>query len=292
MTLKSVLPAADLVEIVGAIGKVSHEGILRYTPDRIKIEATDDEETTVVSVTLDARGFDFYEAGNGENGVSLIKLIDALKEAPKESRAKFEVLEGGGLITIRYRGSTYRLTMPEEVHTINVPEQTWTAEIVVDGADFKSMIKSCNPMAAEVKLGVRGETFYAEAETEDGDSVNVEIPEKYLISFKTGGDVEAIYDCDLIADLVKGVGKGTEIRLGLGTDKPLKLSYNIVKGNGTISYIIAQYSEEDEACDEEEEGEGEGEDECECECAPLDDTRTRAPASEPQGEPGPENNVS
>ena len=87
-------------------------------------------------------------------------------------------------------------------------------------------------------LGVKDKTFFVEAEG-DLDKVRLDIPQSSLVSLQATSDVRSLFSLDYLNDLSKSLGKAERVNIDLGTDYPVKLTFNIAAGNGTVTYLLA-----------------------------------------------------
>jgi proliferating cell nuclear antigen len=119
-----------------------------------------------------------------------------------------------------------------------VPNLDLPAKIVLNGNELKRAVKAAEKVSDHMALGVSGKTFFIEAEG-DLDKVRLEIPETSLISIEAKNDVRSLFSLDYLSDLSKSLGKSEHVIIDLGSDYPVKFSFNIAGGNGSVTYLLA-----------------------------------------------------
>jgi len=238
---KAVINAEVLKDAIEAVSTLVDEARLRLTKDGISARTVDPANVAMVSFELSSKAFESYEASDGEIGVDLTRLIDILGMASKDDKVELCLNEETRKLEIRTGGLAYTLSLLDPASMRKEPKTPsleLPARIEVSGAELRRAVKAAEKVSDHMALGVVDKTFYIEAEG-DLDKVRLEIPESGLFSLKSSGNVRSLFSLDYLNDLVKSLGKAERVTIDLGTDYPVRFSFSVAGGNGSVTYLLA-----------------------------------------------------
>ncbi len=236
---KAIINAAVLKDAIEAVSTLVDEAKFRITKDGISARAVDPANVAMVAFDLKAGAFESYQATEGEIGIDLNRLNDIL--GMTSDKVELSLNEETRKLEIRSGSLAYTLSLldPSSIRKEpKVPNLELPAKIVLNGSELKRAVKAAEKVSDHMALGVRDKTFYVEAEG-DLDKVRLDLPESSLISIQSTGNVRSLFSLDYLNDLAKSLGKAEQVTIDLGTDYPVKFTFNIAGGNGTVTYLLA-----------------------------------------------------
>lgn len=238
---KAVINAEVLKDAIEAVSTIVDEAKFHITKEGMSARAVDPANVAMVSFDLKAGAFESFNATDGEIGVDLTRLNDILGMTSKDDKIELNLNEETRKLEIRTGGLAYTLSLldPTSIRKEpKVPNLELPAKIVLNGSELKRAVKAAEKVSDHMALGVVDKTFYIEAEG-DLDKVRLDIPESSLISIQSTGNVRSLFSLDYLNDLAKSLGKAEKVSIDLGTDYPVKFTFNIAGGNGIITYLLA-----------------------------------------------------
>jgi proliferating cell nuclear antigen len=238
---KAVINAEVFKDAIEAVSTLVDEAKFRITNDGISARAVDPANVAMVAFDISAKAFESYQATEGEIGVDLNRLDDILGMTSKEDKVELNLNEETRKLEIRSGSLAYTLSLldPSSIRKEpKVPNLELPAKIALNGSELKRAVKAAEKVSDHMALGVKDKTFYVEAEG-DLDKVRLDLPESSLISIQSTGNVRSLFSLDYLNDLAKSLGKAEQVSIDLGTDYPVKFTFNIAGGNGSVTYLLA-----------------------------------------------------
>jgi proliferating cell nuclear antigen len=238
---KAAINAEVFKDAIEAVSTLVDEAKFRLTKDGISARAVDPANVAMVAFDLNAKAFDTFDATDGEIGIDLVRFMDILGMASKGDKLELNLNEETRKLEIRTGGLAYTLSLldPSSIRKEpKVPSLDLPAKIVVNGTELRRAVKAAEKVSDHMALGVVGKTFYVEAEG-DLDKVRLDIPETSLVSITATSNVRSLFSLDYLNDIVKSLGKAEQVSIDLGTDYPVKFTFSIAGGNGTVVYLLA-----------------------------------------------------
>jgi len=236
--LSCIVDADVLKKLIKASSILVDEAKLRTSPEGISMRSVDSANVAMVSFELRKDAFELFEADESEIGVDLHRLEDVLGVAKKGDMVNLSVIDDEKL-RIRIKNLSYTLSLidPSSMRRDpRVPNLEFSAEVCVDGSEIDRAIKAASKISDHVVLGVENEVFYIEAEG-DTDSMRLELTKDELFELK-GGNARSMFSLDYLSDMSKSFRNAPEVRIYLGTDYPVKITFP-VSADGEVSYLLA-----------------------------------------------------
>lgn len=243
---KAIIESEKLKEMIESVSSIVDEGKLNLSSDGISIKAVDPANVAMVSLNLNSDAFEEFNASEGELGVDLKRLGDIVDMAQKAEMVELELDEEQHKLIIRMSGLTYKIALldPASIRKEpKIPQLELPATIVLSGNDLKRAVKAAEKVSDHMCMGVEGETFYLEAES-DSDRMRLDIVKDQLVSIRPG-DARSLFSLDYLSDMIKAAGKANEVTVELGRDFPTKINFQIANGSGDVSYLLAPRIESD-----------------------------------------------
>lgn len=243
--LKAVIDAETLRDAIEAVSSLVDEVKFTITEKGLELKAVDPANVAMVSLKIDASAFEFYQATPGEIGVDLVRLSDLLSMADRGERVRLELLEDERKLRIGVGSLSYTLSLidPSAIRKEpRIPELDLPAHVAIPGAEFRRAIKAAEKVSDHVVLGVKDDIFYMEAKG-DIDALRLTMRSSELLDMKPG-EARSLFSLDYLSDMSKSIGKASEVKLEIGIDYPLRISF-MLKDNVHVSYLLAPRIEQE-----------------------------------------------
>ena len=254
---KAKIDANVLRECIESITAIVDEGKLRIAEDGLKLWAVDPANVAMVSFELQSDAFDEFrfaakEAEPGaevegtteskaetEIGIDFVKLLGILGIGGREE-VELELDEHAQKLFTRMGSLAYTISLldPSSLRKEpKVPELEFPVQVIIETEEFRRTIRAAEKIGDHIVLGVDGEVFYMEAEGEM-DKLRLGLRKEQLIHL-TPGTLHSLYSLDYISAMSKGMSHAENITLNLGKDYPLQIEFEVAKGKGKVSYLVA-----------------------------------------------------
>lgn len=240
--LKAVIDAGALRDAVEAASLV-REARLTISEKGLELRAIDSASVAAVSIRIDASAFELYQATPGEIGVDLERMSDMLSTADRGERVRLELLEDERKLRICVGSLSYTLGLmdPSAVRREpRIPELDLPAHVTLPGPELRRAIRAAEMVSDHVVLSVEDDLFCMEARG-DVDALKLTMPASELLDMKPG-EARSMFSLDYLSSMSRSMERATEVRLELGIDYPLRISFTL--GGVSISYLLAPRIEE------------------------------------------------
>lgn len=217
---------------------------LRATRGEFALRAVDSANVAMVAMSLGAKGFEKFEAKEGEFGVDLEKLLKFLAMAEGADRVDLEVDDEARKLLLTMGNLKASLGLLDLAHIRKeptVPPLELPARVRLPGADFRTGVRAAKEVSDYLALAVEDETFVMEARG-DTDRVRLEVPKANLIELKWSSKpskVRSLYSLDYLTEMTKAIGRAPEVSIELGNDFPARIKFEVADGKGSVEYLLA-----------------------------------------------------
>jgi len=235
------IDASLLKECVDAITAVVDESRLKISDDGWRVRAVDAANVALIDFELRREAFDEYENQTDEEqemeiGVDFSKLSDILRVGWRKGDITLELNDK---LHVKMNALSYTLSLIS-IETLRkepkLPSLEFPTRVVLDAEDFRKVIKVAEKMGDHIVMGVSGDVFFMEAESEM-DSMRFELRREELLSL-SGDNARSIFSLDYIAAMSRAMNVET-VTLYLGTDYPLRIEFELADGAVHIMYLLA-----------------------------------------------------
>jgi proliferating cell nuclear antigen len=239
---KAIVDAETLRTALDSVGVLVDECKIHLNEDGLAIRAVDPANVGMVDLELDASAFESYEADGGLIGVNLTRLEDIAKMADAGQLVQLELDEQTRKLHIQLDGLEYTLALidPDSIRKEpDLPDLDLPARIVLEGADIDRAVKAADMVSDHIALGVNAdaEFFYVDAEG-DTDDVHFELARDELIDLQSGA-AHSLFSLDYLKDMNRAIPKNGEVSVDLGEEFPVRISFEIAEGMGSVTYMLA-----------------------------------------------------
>jgi len=246
--LKGTINADTFRDSIEAVSALVTECRLHFSEQEVWIRSVDTANVAMVILTLEQGAFNSYEATPGELGLDIAKMKNIFTMMGKASEVSLEYPEGANKIDVRFEGYHYAITLLD-TNTIkkdpNSPGIELPGTVTISGSDLYSTIKSVSVVSDKMWLGINPEknVFFIKAEG-DSDHIEREFTSDELISCNFA-EAKSLFSVDYLKDMGKVMSHAASVTIHLGSDHPVKFSFDIAGGKGHVEYLLAPRIEAD-----------------------------------------------
>jgi len=246
--LKGTINADTFRDSIDAVAALVTECRMHYSEQEVWIRSVDTANVAMVILTLQREAFNTYEATPGELGLDITKMKNIFTMMGKASEVSLDYPDGANKIEVRFEGYHYAITLLD-TSTIkkdpNSPGIELPGVVTVAGADLYNTIKSAAVVSDKMWLGINPDkkVFYIIAEG-DSDHIEREFTADEMISCNYS-QARSLFSIDYLKDMGKVMSHAAEVTIHLGSDHPVKFSFDIAGGKGHVEYLLAPRIEAD-----------------------------------------------
>ena len=229
-----------LTECAEAIVGVVNEAILTITKDGLEVNALDPANVAMVGLKLPRSIFATFEFESPEYplkiGIDFANLLRVLKSW-KEGIVELKVHERG--LSIKSGIFDYSISRLEPFSSLRReprdPEIAFWGVVDIKAYLFREAIQSIKLVCEDfVNIGVKDGEIYILAEGER-DTL------KAVLGKLSTRDISSSHPIDYLSAMCSGMHTET-IKLSLRTDYPIKIDFDIGRGKGKVTYMLAPVS--------------------------------------------------
>lgn len=227
-----------------AISSIVDEVQIQTDSEGMRLDALDRSHITFVHLELKASLFDEYVCDVPEKiNIDTGEFMSVLKRAKSQDRVIMSLDEGNFIITFEGDATrTFKIRLIDiEYDNPTPPELEHPASFKVHFGILKDAINDIDIFSDKIALQVDEDYFRASADGEFGDA-----SVKYLHGENINTQEKSLFSLDKIREMLKADKFSEEAEIGLGNDMPLKLTLNMVTGDGKLSFLLAPRLESDE----------------------------------------------
>jgi proliferating cell nuclear antigen len=232
--------ADTLRSIIDSVSTLVDEAKIRVSKDGVSLKAVDPAHVAMVELTLGKGAFEDFKGDDADLGVDLEKLKDILKLAGSEDDVSLKHDETNNKLEVRIGNLTRRMSLVDTSGMTDpkVPKLDLPATITLSVAELERGIRASESVSDHVALSATPDAFELSAEG-DTDTVSLRLEKPMLGALKVSDKVRSLFSLDYFANMVRAA-KGTPgLTIHLGSDYPVRLEFEIAKGNGRVTYLLA-----------------------------------------------------
>lgn len=233
-------------QFVESVNSLVDEAKLRFDHEGIRVSATDPANVAMVEAELYLTAFQSFEASEGAVGLhvsDIAGLLETVDEhGPEDATIRFELGDSRKFtIKVGRFEWTEGWIDPDHIRRDpDLPELDLPAEMTLPGSDltravkYNRFVKRTGHTFLEVDEDRRELVARCEDDTDEGAYT---LAEEDGLRFHEIGPACSRYSNDYLSDLVDGIPEGTDVRLRLGEEFPLRMKFGIDEGQ--VEYLQA-----------------------------------------------------
>jgi len=244
---KAEIKSDTLKGLVNVISTLVDEAKFSISGDGVNLKAVDPAHVAMVDLTISKSAFESFSADNGtEMGVDLDKMKEMLKLAGSGDVIAMEQDESQGRLIMRVGNITRRMNLVDTsgMSDPKVPQLSLPANVDVAVSELQRGMKAAESVSDHIALSADQDSFELFCEG-DTDSVSLKLDRSKLVSITATSKVRSLFPLDYFSNLVKAIPSDTVVKISLGNDYPVKLSFSFANGNGNVGYLLAPRIEND-----------------------------------------------
>ncbi len=228
-----------LKETVNVISTLINEAKFKITQEGIKIMAVDGSHIAMIDLTLQSTAFEEFRADEMDLGIDLEKLKTVLKNA--KSDEIIEINYNAERNILEFNLDAIEMTMAlldsSNMSEPKVPDLDHKAKITVAKSLIERGLKAASDVGTYVEFKITPEELVIHTEGES-DTMNMHLPKDKLDELVCDEESSSKYSLEYIGSIIKSVS-AEAVTLQLSTDYPVKLFFDVAKGNGKAIYMLA-----------------------------------------------------
>lgn len=238
--LKASAKADVLKQIVDVVSTLVDEAKFNVDADGISLKAVDPAHVAMIELTIGKDAFENYEGEETELGVDIEKLKEILKLAHAGDTIRLEHNEDKNQLIIKIGDVTRRMSLVDTAGMSDpkVPNIELPTIMKLKAEELNYGIKASESVSDHIAL-VADDTYFEMSSEGDSDSVDFRLPKEKLISLEAKGKVRSLFPLDYFSNMAKAISGGSEVKVNLGNNYPVKLEFDIAGGNGHVKYLLA-----------------------------------------------------
>ncbi|MCD6170858.1 MAG: proliferating cell nuclear antigen (pcna) [Thermoplasmata archaeon] len=246
--LQGKIKADFIKSIIDAIAILVDEAKFKFDKDGVYGRMVDPAHVGMIDFKLNKEAFDEYECSEEhEIGIDLEKLKGILRIATSEEPVAIVYNKDEERLHVKVGNLTRKISLLDtsEMPDTKMPSLELPAEIVVPTAEIHQAIRAAEAISDHITLMADKQSFQIIAKG-DTDVVEMKLSKEQLYSLKCNEEVKSMFPLDYLSDMIKSArGKSDEIAINLGTNYPVKISFEFAEGNIKIVYLLAPRIESD-----------------------------------------------
>jgi len=240
---------ADFIKLVSdAVEILTDEAKIKIKEDGIYGRMVDPAHVGMIDFKIEKDAFEEYKFdGEEEIALDLEKLSGILKIAGSDDMVEIKYGKEENRLIVSLKNITKRIGLLDasEIPDTKVPSLELPAEIVAPTEQLHRIIKAAEGISEQIAL--EGDKDYFEMRAEgDNDSIFLRLSKDELVSIKCDEKVRSVFPIDYLGDMIKiAKDASPEIRINLGNNYPVKISFETSGGLIKIVYLLAPRIESD-----------------------------------------------
>ena len=229
-------------EVFDCISHIVDECKLEFTNFGLTINALDKSHITFISLDFKYDLFDTYEVPENETIlIDTVEFIKVLKRCKNDEVMKIATDNNNLILTFEGESTrNYNLRLIDnEYETPKPPRVEYPVTITAPSNLIKDTLSDMKLFSENFKISV--DEDYLRLYTE-GMKGSTEM--KYLHGSNINTYVKSGYSIEKFMDIFRASKLTETVELGLGNDLPVTITFKLVSGDGSVSFLLAPRLEE------------------------------------------------
>ena len=224
-------------EVFDTISHIVDECKLEFSNFGLTINALDKSHITFISLDFKYSLFDTYEVPNPETIlIDTVEFIKVLKRCKNDDILKIETDMSNLILT--FEGDSIRRynlrLIDQEYETPKPPSIDYPVSISVPSELIKDTLGDLKLFNENFKISVDEDYLRLYTDGQFGDTEM-----KYLHGSNINTYVKSGYSIEKFVDIFRASKLTEEVELGLGNDLPVTITFKLVSGDGSVSFLLA-----------------------------------------------------
>ena len=243
---KAEIKSETLKGLVNIISTLIDEVKFTITPEGMTLKAVDPAHVAMIELKVGSKAFESYSASVTEIGLDLDKVKTVLKLAGQGDMVSMEQDESKGRFVFKIGNITRSMNLVDtsSMNDPKVPQLTLSANAVMLVDHLRRGMHAAESISDHISLKADPKFFELTCEG-DTDDASLKLNPEDLKSLSVPAAVESLFPLDYFFNIIKAIPAGTEIRVELDSDYPVKLAFGLANGEASVVYFLAPRIESD-----------------------------------------------
>ena len=226
-----------LKTVITSLSMITDECGILFTDDQVNIRALTKDHTTFMTVELKKYLFDEYECMKPEMIiVDVHHLGKIMKRCKNNDLLSCNVSES--TLDLTFRGDSTRCFSTRLVDNDYEPPMPplidYPCELTLPSSVLNDTLGDLRIFTDVISIAADNDYLLFKGEGQSGDGLI-----KYLHGENIGDYVTSQYSIEKLVELMKAKDFSETVKIGLGNDLPLRLTFELITGDGRIDYLLA-----------------------------------------------------
>lgn len=237
------IEAGSFQNAMTSVNAIVDECRIHLCDDGLVIRAVDPANVAMIDETITDDAFKSYSTDCGEIGIYLDRMMDVVSIADdSETLVQLTLNPEIRKLEMQVGSVEYTLALidPDSIRMEpDIPDLDWPAEVSIDSAEFERGIRAGDMVADHLEYIVDpdAQQFITTADG-DTDDVHLELGEDDVKN-ASWGVADSLFSLDYLKDIRKPIPSGTTLRLEMGEEFPLMLSFTMADETVEVTYMLA-----------------------------------------------------
>ena len=201
-------------------------------------------EVALATVTVDAAGFDRYEADGTTVGLDAGRLSELVGVAAGDDPVTLAVDPETWHLDVRLPGLSYGVAALDPDGVLSPPDREelefpYTADCALPVTEIERFVGAVDLVTDYVTLAVDpAEPAFLVRADGDTDEVSVRLSGDDLPALSPGS-AESLFSLVYLDGVTRAIPSGTDVALRLGEDCPVRFEYGFADGDGTVETLVS-----------------------------------------------------
>ncbi len=218
------------------ISPIIQEANVRFKDEGIYIKTIDKTQILLLDFFISKKAFDCgYSVEPTLVGLNLQELKNMISRGFDDDKLSLNLKEQGLdiLLTGKLERKFHLPFMDLSEQTINLPEQKYETEFLINAGLLKEIFKDANLVATTILFKLQDNKLVIEAAGEKGN-IKTALPE---IKLKSKRNFASKFSLAFITNITRAMDNDKDVLIKLGEDVPIYLEYNISKDSIIKFYL-------------------------------------------------------
>lgn len=250
----------SLTKALDPVTQLVDEAKLHVSDDGIHTKAVDPANVGMVEMNLDEDEFETLDINeplvlgvNLNTFVSQINDIAAEPVGDEEQTLHIELNESTRKVSMWASPGSMEFTMalidPDSIRQEpDIPDMELPGAVDVRSSYFAHAVKTAKNYSEHITFGMdaNDDVFYMSAHGDTDDWEAVLDDTHHAVQYLETETVKSIFSLDYFDDVQKGIPSNTEVSMEMGEQFPVRILFDFLESNVSVTYMIAPRIESDD----------------------------------------------
>ena len=230
-------------DVFDTISHIVDECKLEFTNLGLTINALDKSHITFISLDFKYDLFDSYQVPDDETlFIDTVQFIKVLNRCGNQDILKMSTEEDNLILTFEGDSTkTFKLRLIDnEYDTPKPPSIEHPVTVNAPSHLIKDTLTDLKLFSENFKISVDEDYLRLYTDGQFGDTET-----KYLHGMQIREYVQSSYSIEKFTDIFRASKLSETVELGIGNDQPITITFKLVTGDGSLSFLLAPRLEQD-----------------------------------------------